>query len=141
MDESERLERYRMEHDSAWADEKDAELGARILALLNHPKIDKYCMVDAYYYDFSVIPRGVQEKLDLWRDAYLIFGITTEGEIISKWVDRWDLDSGHPIVDAKVIHPPFSPGNKIPEISQDFNIDLLASPIPVFFRKFTEKEE
>src|SRR5580692_11260210 len=99
MDESERTERlkgsrYLDEHDRIGEDEKFAE---RICAILNDPRVDKYCMVDAYYYDFSVIPRAVKERLDLGRDCYLIFGITNEGDIVSKWVDRWDLDSPDPV--------------------------------------------
>ena len=103
MNDSERLERYRREYEKDVADKIDDELSQRIMELLNDPRIDKYCMVDAYYYDFSVIPREIQQRLQLWRDAYLIFGITTEGKIISKWVDRWDLDSNDKIVDGKLI--------------------------------------
>lgn len=88
------------------AGENDEVVSKRIAALLNNPKIDKYCMVDASYYNFSVMPIVVQEKLQLRRDAYLIFGITTEGEMISKWVDRWDLDSNEPIVGGKLIRQP-----------------------------------
>jgi hypothetical protein len=136
MDESERLQRqkeYRCYHDSSDRDldKEDQELSERIAALLNDSKIDKYCMVDAYYYDFSVIPRSIQEKLQLWRDAYLIFGITTEGEMISKWVDRWDLDSPDPIVDGKVMHG-VKPRTEIitPEISNMFDPKLLSTPMP-----------
>lgn len=94
MSESERLQRFKEKYyDLQIAEQDDDEFKMRIRALLNHPKIDKHCMVDAYYYDFSVIPREIQERLNLWRDVYQIFGITTEGEIVSKWVDRWDLDS------------------------------------------------
>ena len=86
------------------ANEMDRVLSVRIVALLDHPKINDCCMVDAYYYDFSEIPEHVLETLAHYRDAYLIFGITTECEIVSKWVDRWDLDSDEPIVNGEVIH-------------------------------------
>ena len=131
MDESERLQRYRREFklEFEWADKNDSDLAERIAGLLNHPQIDKYCMVDAYYYDFSVIPTAIQEKLQLWRDAYLIFGITTEGEIVSKWVDRWDLDSRDPIIEGKVIHSERKELSS-PEITQNFNPNLLSTPVP-----------
>lgn len=45
---------------------------------------------DALYFDFSVLPRKVQEEMR--RDAYLIFGITDQGEFVSQWIDRWELD-------------------------------------------------
>ena len=76
MVESERLQRYREEYDKIEADKRDEELSERIMLLLNDPKIDKYCMVDAYYYDFSAIPEAIQAVSYLYRDAYLIFGIT-----------------------------------------------------------------
>jgi len=141
MDESERLQRYQekigFSESRDWADESDKEVSNRIILLLNEPKIDKYCMVDAYYYDFSVIPRDIQQKLQLWRDAYLIFGINTEGEIVSKWVDRWDLDSNDPIIDGKVIHKPFDPNQNHlipPQIIQNFDPKLLSSPAPDFMK-------
>jgi hypothetical protein len=136
MDESERVQRlkqHRCYNDSGDNDleKEDEELANRIAYLLNHPQIDKYCMVDAYYYDFSVIPRGVQEKLQLWRDAYLLFGITTEGEVVSKWVDRWDLDSPDPIVDGKVMHNEKPRTNMgLPDITQMYNPQLLSTPAP-----------
>jgi len=135
MDESERLERwkdnYGFEECGIFSFEKDQELALRIIALLNHSRIDKNCFVDAYYYDFSVIPRGIQEKLQLWRDAYMIFGITTEGEMITKWVDRWDLDSADPIVDGKVMHGENKPTRiLLPEVKQFFDSSLLSTPAP-----------
>jgi len=137
MDESERLQRWQLGFEPDWAVDKDKQISSRILALLNHPKINKYCMVDAYYYDFSVIPHAIQEKLQLWRDAYLIFGITTDGEIVSKWVDRWDLDSDDPIVDGKVIHEdkPCNPITNvaIPTIAYTINPLLLSTPTFNFF--------
>jgi hypothetical protein len=139
MDYSERIERMRGKgYQSDDEDyEIDEEFAVRISGLLNHPEIDNHCMVDAYYYDFAVIPRLIQEKLQLWRDAYLIFGITTKGEMISKWVDRWDLDSSDPIVDGKVIHSDKSQSNMIlPEIRQSFDSILLSKPSPDFIRSF-----
>jgi hypothetical protein len=105
MDDSERIQRLRDHRylESHEADQIDEVFAARILALLNHPQIDEHCMVDAYYYDFSVIPHYIRESLNPRRDCYMIFGITKEGEIISRWVDRWDLDSEDPIVDGKVM--------------------------------------
>jgi len=104
MDDSERLQRLRQNHYDEERDIFDKEFADRIADLLNHTDIDKYCMVDAYYYDFSVIPEDVQEKFHFWHDVYLIYGITTKGEIVSKWVDRWELDSSVPIVDGNVMH-------------------------------------
>lgn len=135
MSESERLQRAKRhtnhECDDCDVEKDDEELAVRIAELLNHPQIDKYCMIDAYYYDFSVIPRGIQEKLQLWRDCYLIFGITTEGEMVSKWVDRWDLDSTDPIIDGKVMHNTKPRTNMPPpEVKQFFDSALLSTPVP-----------
>lgn len=144
MSESERLQRYRERvNDIEWAVQGDDEIEERIRALLNHPAIDKYCMVDAYYYDFSVIPREIQEKLQLWRDCYLIFGITTEGKMITKWVDRWDLDSSDPIVDGQVIHKEKNIDGRFvyPEISQIFDPKLLSTPAPEFMKMFGKLNE
>ncbi len=97
IDDSERLQRYKetcgFSENSEDAHENDKELSQRILAFLNNPKLDKYCMVDAFYYDFSTIPHEIKEKNQFWRDMYLLYGITIEGEIVKKWVQRWDLDS------------------------------------------------
>lgn len=94
MQETERLERYRRNCGDAEnkedADEQDEKFSSRILKLLDDSKLDEYCMGDAYYYDYSVLPESVREKFH--RDMYLIFGITTDGEIVSKWVERDDLD-------------------------------------------------
>lgn len=90
--ESERLERYRRECQEEWADENDQILAKRIVSMLDHPQLDEHCMVDAYYYDFSQIPRKIREEKELCRDSYLIFGITIEGELVSKWVERHDLE-------------------------------------------------
>ena len=135
MDESERLQRYRREYDKEFADEDDARLAERIAALLNHAAIDKYCMVDAYYYDFSVIPHEIQEKLNLWRDVYLIFGITTKGEIISKWVDRWDLNSSDEIIDGKLI-PSKTRESFLPVIREYYDPKLLSVPTPDLMKMF-----
>ncbi len=142
MGESERLQRLRNNHYDKDRDILDEKFSERIMLLLNDPKIDKYCMVDAYYYDFSVIPRGVQERLQLCRDAYLIYGITVDGEMVSQWIDRWDLDSDDPIIDGEVIHTPFDPNraNNIPEINQSFNSDLLTTPAPDFIKMFGKNE-
>lgn len=95
MDNSERFERYKysVQHDEWTKLSNDEKLSRKILELLNHPDLNERCMVDAYYYDFSVIPSEIIDKFDIRHDAYLIYGITTKGELISKWVDRWDLDS------------------------------------------------
>lgn len=112
---SERLQRH--QQNNTWM--SDEEFCERIRLLLNHPDIKKYCMVDAFYYDFSVLPEKIKDMMG--RDAYLCFGITKNAEIVSKWVDRYDLDSRHPIVDGNVIHPKFDPGDTSrypPPISQ-----------------------
>lgn len=139
MCDSERLQRFKeniFDHivfsDYYDPEKVDERLAERIRALLNNPKIDSYCMVDAYYYDFCEMPDELHEKLNLWCDCYLIYGITIEAQIISKWVSRWDLDSSDPIVDGKVIRPPSKNGlhvNFPPDIRQNFNPDLLSTPI------------
>lgn len=103
MSDSERLQRYKQNIECDDKNETDNEIALRIFALLNNSKLDKYCIVDAYYYDFSVIPQKIQDIYNFYRDVYLIFGITIEGEIISKWVDRWDLDSSDEIVNGEVV--------------------------------------
>lgn len=103
MDDSERLQRFKSGFGFETSVDNDSKTSLRIFSLLNNSKLDKYCMVDAYYYDFSVIPRNIQEKYNFYRDVYLIFGITIEGEIISKWVDRWDLDGSDEIVNGEVV--------------------------------------
>lgn len=72
----------------------------RILALLNHPDVDEFCMLDAYYYDFSTLPDSVRGQF--FRDMYLIFAITNKGDFVAKWVERWDLDSDLEIKNGKV---------------------------------------
>lgn len=144
MQESERLERwkhnYGYEECGIFSTAKDEEISNRIIALLNHPKIDKYCMVDAYYYDFSVIPEAIQKTYYLCRDAYLIFGITNDGEIVSKWVDRWDLDCSDPVANGVVIRSERSPGTVpcaiTPEVRSFFDKNLLSTPAPDFIKLF-----
>lgn len=143
MDHSERIQRLK---ENAYLDPEenyriDEICANRIASLLNNEKIDEFCMVDAYYYDCSVVPHEVQEKMDLWRDCYLIFGITNEGQVVSKWVDRWDLDSDDPIVDGKVIHKPYE-RRFVPDICQNYDRMLLRKPIPDVINKlFGVKDE
>ncbi len=144
MDESERMQRWKDNCFMEMADKKEDDTFAdRIAALLNHPQIDKYCMVDAYYYDFSAIPRDVQERFQIWRDCYLIFGITTVGEMITKWVDRWDLDSDEPVVNGEVIHHQKLSNEEFailqPIIQQSLNPKLLSAPVPDFFKMFEKR--
>lgn len=88
---SERLERYKEnKEDEQYASSQDEKLRDRIFFLLAHPKINKDCMVDAYYYDYSAIPQSVREMF--CRDMYLIFGITEDGNIVSKWVERYEME-------------------------------------------------
>ena len=100
---SERLERYRR---YTFADSeieklsRDKELCNRIRQFLNHDDITEDSLVDAYYYNFSYLPDDL--KLVFCRDMYLIYGITETGEIISKWIGRYDLDSEISIVDGKL---------------------------------------
>lgn len=145
MEESERLDRYRKECTLEWCDENDAELAKRIKHLLNHPQIDQYCMVDAYYYDFSVIPVCIQEDNNFYRDMYLLFGITTKGEVVTKWVERYDLDSTDPIVNGEVVRgdKPTNPiiSDDIPEINVCFNPKLLLVPTPNFAKMFGKTDD
>lgn len=139
---SERLQRYR---DSAYNEEierinADDEFCKRIIAFINDPRITSSCMVDAYYYDFSVIPQKIQEDLQLWRDQYFVFGISDNGDFISKWVERYDLDSDYLIVDGKVTKDLEQVEGRIyttvmpPEISFAFSKDLLSTPCPNLFK-------
>jgi hypothetical protein len=107
MSNSERMERMtynysRYNYSREYADKEDVIFEDRIVALLNHPKIDRDCLVDAYYYDYSVIPHIVCEEYNFYRDMYLIYGITNDGQIVSKWVERYDLDSDKPIHNGKL---------------------------------------
>lgn len=108
MSESERLQRFKdnkssylcREEDPNYAENEDRILAKRIRAFLNHPGIEEYSMVDAYYYDFSVIPRLLQGRF--CGDIYFLYGITEQGEIITKWVKRGDLDSDDEVVNGEV---------------------------------------
>lgn len=147
MDESERLQRvrsswgFRGQEERAEHETRDEEFADRIAALLNDSLVDKNCMVDAYYYDYSVIPDAVQNVWDFSGDVYLIFGITIHGRIVSKWVGRWDLDSNDPIVDGKVVRPErkLEGGSTIttvpPEVLLEYNPLLLSTPCPYVFRE------
>lgn len=73
----------------------------RIFDLLNDPRLHPYSIVDAKYYDYSVLPENVRDQF--YRDMYLLYGITEQGEFITKWVERYDLDCNDPIVNGKVI--------------------------------------
>ncbi len=96
MEESERMQRFKryvsdgdiQSYLNAFED--DEKLTKRIIDLLDRSDISNMNMVDAYYYDYSVLPG------EMWKtchgDMYMIFGITDSGEMITKWVDRWDLD-------------------------------------------------
>lgn len=100
---SERLNRYkqsRWDENELEINQKDDLFASRIRALLNHPAIHEYSMVDAYYYDFSVLPEWAKDKF--YRDMYLLYGITHEGEFVTKWIERWDLDSDKPIVKGEI---------------------------------------
>jgi hypothetical protein len=136
MDESERLQRYKREGRN---EEDDRILSERIASLLNHPKIDRFCAVDAYYYDFCEIPIEIQRIKNFYRDVYLLFGITTEGEIITKWVERYDLDSDYEIINGEVVRPMKKRGKGVEvtpaipsEIIEHFDKCLLSSPIITF---------
>jgi hypothetical protein len=138
MNESERLNRYQQRSfDDADQIDYDETFSQRIFDLLNDDRLDQYCMVDAYYYDYSTIPNSILDKFKIYRDAYLLYGITTEGEIISKWVDRWDLDCSDSIVNGKVIPNP-NPKKYIqcPQIEMHFSKDLLSTPAPDLLRFF-----
>lgn len=147
MSESERLQRFKEQHrkfdDPDYCYKVDEELHDRLILLLNHPEIDKYCLVDAYYYDFSVIPHEIQQSYGFWRDVYLIYGITTKGEMITKWVDRWDLDSSDPIVDGYVLHKEMKGSSTTsvpPKIIQKFNSSLLSTPsVTMKFKRINVK--
>jgi hypothetical protein len=89
-----RFEKYRHELENTdhlpfiYDDEHRKKVYERIWMLLGSQKVYKKD-VGAFYFDYSAIPPHFNRV----RDSYLIFGCTHEGEIISKWVDRWDLDN------------------------------------------------
>lgn len=148
MDESERLQRIKQRRSyydlgAYHLEDEDDALADRIVALLNHPKIDSDCMVDAYYYDFSVIPDEIRQKNNFYRDMYMLFGITTEGEVVTKWVERYDLDCDYPIVNGTVIKPEKKGDITIPtppQILQCFDKDLLSTPCTEFSKLFGKHE-
>lgn len=93
MEDSERLDRFKQRchcENFYQMQQIDEQLRLKIHSLLNDENIDKFCMVDAHYYDFCEIPQEIVDKYNFYRDMYLIFGITKNGEMISKWVERWD---------------------------------------------------
>jgi hypothetical protein len=92
-------ERYQRKSEGYEVDEK---FRLRLIKLLDHPRIDKFSLVDAYYYDYSAIPQCILDKYNFYRDMYLIYGITDQCDIVSKWIERWDLDSDDPIIDGEV---------------------------------------
>lgn len=47
--------------------------------------------VDAFYFDYSVLPDSAKEH-KMYRDSYLLYGVTDKGEVITKWEDRWEFD-------------------------------------------------
>lgn len=92
MSESERLQRWRFNPSVDNQVEDDKKLEQKILNLLNHSDLDEYCLLDAYYYDYSEIPMEIMYKYAFCGDVYLIYGITNKGELVSKWVERYNLD-------------------------------------------------
>ncbi len=113
--------------------ERDRVLKKRIVDLLNHDDIDETCYVDAEYYDCSVIPSEVKDSIN--NDAYFLLGKTKKGETISKWVNRWDLDSDDPIENGEVIREEKEYTDSIPpdfSIKSVFNPSLLSVPTPEF---------
>jgi len=102
--ESERLERVKRSNLHIYERDKDDEiLRERIFKLLNDSSLKSYNYVDAYYYDFSALPDKLKGKF--YRDMYLLFGINDLAQIVTKWVERYDLDSHHSVIDGKVIKP------------------------------------
>lgn len=137
--ESERLERLDQNrfNEEYYDDRKFCD---RLCAFL---EIDPHdcTLVDAAYFDFSVLPEDQYGHKIMSRDAYLVFCIKDNGEYLSRWIDRWDLDSDDPIIAGKCEHPPYDPQttNHAPEIKQKFNPDLLSTPCPSFFDIFKGK--
>ena len=128
---SERIERIKFlleTGDEDWIKE-DEILRDRIIALLNDPRIDDNSVVDAIYHDFSEIPYYVFDNFAIANDAYLIYGISEDRQIISKWVNRYDLDSIDPIKDGEIIRKPFVDNACCaPEVKQKFDKNLLSTP-------------
>jgi len=90
----ERVERLGTDCFSCGCCEKDDDsLAKRIWELLGSRKDMFWKDCDAQYYDFSVIPHDVKESLKLWRDAYMLFGITDQAKFVVRWIDRWEFDT------------------------------------------------
>lgn len=135
MLESERLERMNnCRFDELYSDHKICD---RLCALLQ-VDVHDITVIDGAYYDFSVLPEDELGNKIMFRDAYLIYAITNDGKYLSKWVDRWDLDSDSPIIDGKAIHPPYEPNscNVAPQIKFPFSKDLLSTPCPSISKMF-----
>lgn len=81
----ERLERF--EHESYYEDEKFCK---KLWSHLGSRDDIFYKDVDALYFDYSGLPEHIKDKA--YRDQYLVYGITDQGEFVSKWVERWELD-------------------------------------------------
>lgn len=88
MSESERLERYCRNYSGDESSE-DEKFRLKLVSLLGLEKDD---FADAYYYDFSVIPYNIREEYGFCRDMYFVFGINKNGQLISKWIERYDVD-------------------------------------------------
>ncbi len=90
----ERVERLDQHGGKCACSERDDEaLAKKIWVLLGSRKDLFWKDCDAQYYDFSVIPHEVRENLKLYRDAYMLFGITDEAKFVIRWIDRWEFDS------------------------------------------------
>ena len=96
IEDSERLQRFKRNiadltvEAYTLAYQEDETLALRIVSLLGRADITNMNLIDAYYYDYCELP----EKLgrNCLRDMYIIYGINDSGEIITKWVERGDLD-------------------------------------------------
>lgn len=101
MEESERLQRFRQRLTEcfsaddfyeayAHASVEDEKFAARILQMLDDNRVTKCSLVDAFYYDYCELPPPFD--MQFHGDMYLIYGTAESGEMISKWVTRYDLD-------------------------------------------------
>lgn len=76
----------------------DMWLVERAVKCLDHPDLDITCPVEAYLFRYVKIPVPMREKYNLETDSILFFGVTKEGEVVSKWMpfDALDANKNYP---------------------------------------------
>jgi hypothetical protein len=94
MNESERLQRhkeYSYRKSQEQKDEDDTDFTKKLCLILNQSCCYELALVDALYYDFSMLPDHL--KGTFHTDMYLVYGITYSGDMVSTWATRAQVDS------------------------------------------------